>query len=154
MKPKRISITRAKAIANELGYDEVIIVGAHYESGTQHVTTFGKSKAACENAAKGGNAIKKLLNWPEHMCKAKPARQKRSEERKQADVKRFRIYAADRTMMHKCDNIPSVIDWLKTRDMELEDFHVEDVYDDIEVSADELLKVWAEGERPEDLQMF
>ena len=30
----------------------------------------------------------------------------------------------------------------------------EDLEDDIEIEADELLRAWDEGERPEDLQMF
>lgn len=83
MKPKTIPIARAKEIATELGYDEVIIVGAHYETGTQHVTTYGTTLAACENAAKGGNAVKKLLGWPPEKCQDKPARQKRKEKEKQ-----------------------------------------------------------------------
>jgi hypothetical protein len=78
-KVKRIPITAAKEIA-KLGYDEVIIVGCQYEDGIQHVTTYGKSQAACENAALGGNVIKKLLKWPEDKCKAKPTRQWKREK--------------------------------------------------------------------------
>ena|ERR1035437_6920066 len=78
-KPKKIPIAKAKEIA-ALGYDEVIIVGYNYETGTQHVTTYGKSQQACENAALGGNAVKKLLNWPDKMCQAKPARQWKREK--------------------------------------------------------------------------
>lgn len=78
-KPKRIPIKIAKDIA-VLGYDEVIIVGCEYETGTQWVTTYGKSQAACENAAQGGNAVKKLLKWPEDKCKAKPTRQWKREK--------------------------------------------------------------------------
>ena len=149
---KKVPISLAKQIAKDYGFDEVIIVGAEYETGSQSVTTYGKSQAACKNAAKGGNAIKKLLNWPDELCNAKPARQKSKE--KEIDVLRFRIYAPDRTLMIKRSSIESVIEWLKTRDMGLETFQIEDVYDDIEVSADDLLQAWAEGERPEDLQMF
>jgi len=76
---KRIPITTAKEIS-KLGYDEVIIVGANYESGIQHVTTYGKSQAACENAAQGGNAIKRLLKWPEEKCNDKPKRQIKREQ--------------------------------------------------------------------------
>lgn len=74
MKAKPITIKTAKEIST-LGYDEVIIVGCQYETGIQHVTTYGKTQAACENAAIGGNEIKKLLKWPEDKCNAKPARQ-------------------------------------------------------------------------------
>lgn len=80
MKVKPITIKTAKEISN-LGYDEVIIVGCHYESGIQHVTTYGKTQVACENAAIGGNQIKKLLKWPEDKCNAKPARQKKREQK-------------------------------------------------------------------------
>jgi hypothetical protein len=77
--PLPIKIQEAKQIA-KLGYDEVIIFGANYATGTQHVTTYGKSEAACENAARGGNAIKKLLNWPPEKTNAKPRRQIKREQ--------------------------------------------------------------------------
>lgn len=77
---KKIPVSECKKIANDCGYDEVIVVGAHYLSGTQSVATYGRSQAACENAAIGGNAIKKLLSWPEELCNAKPLRQKKREE--------------------------------------------------------------------------
>lgn len=76
-KPKRIPIKLAKGIAKDLNYDEIIIVGANYETGIQSVCTFGKSLAACANAAEGGNAIKRLLGWPEEQCKAIPTRIKK-----------------------------------------------------------------------------
>ncbi len=75
--PKSIPIARAKEIAQSMGYDELIIVGVHYQTGTQSVATYGITKAACENAAKGGNAVKKLLNWPEEKCHAVPNRLKK-----------------------------------------------------------------------------
>ena len=31
----------------------------------------------CDNAAQGGNAIKKLLGWPEELCNAVPNRTKK-----------------------------------------------------------------------------
>lgn len=77
-KVNEIPIQQAKNIS-ELGYDEVIIVGCNYETGIQHVTTYGKSLAACENAAIGGNAIKKLLGWDQKLCNTKPKRQKKKE---------------------------------------------------------------------------
>lgn len=77
-KSKAIPISAAKKIA-ELGYDEIIIFGANYESGVQHITTYGKTLQACENAAVGGNAIKKLLGWDADKCNAKPARVKKKE---------------------------------------------------------------------------
>lgn len=76
----KIPISKCKEMATEYRYDEIIIVGAHYQSGTQSVATYGRSQEAKKHAAKGGNAIKKLLNWPEDQCNTKPARQKDREE--------------------------------------------------------------------------
>lgn len=49
-------------------------------TGIQHVTTFGKSPADCDNAAKGGNVIKKMLGFPQEACQAVPSRIKRKEK--------------------------------------------------------------------------
>lgn len=75
---KRIPINWAKKIAEDLGYSQVIIHGYDKETGVQCVTTFGKSIEDCKNAAEGGNAIKRLLKWPEELCNAKPKRIKDS----------------------------------------------------------------------------
>lgn len=74
---KRIPITVAKRIANELGYTQVIIHAYDGETGIQSVCTYGKSIADCDNAAIGGNTIKKLLGWDESLCNATPARIKK-----------------------------------------------------------------------------
>lgn len=79
---KRIPISWAKKIAEDLGYTQVIIHGYDSETGIQHVTTFGKSIDDCKNAADGGNAIKQLLKWPEELCNAKPARISKKENTK------------------------------------------------------------------------
>lgn len=44
------------------------------EHGREHVTTYGTTKVACEQAAMGGNRVKQALGWPEEMCRATPAR--------------------------------------------------------------------------------
>lgn len=77
---KRIPISAAKAIASDFGYSQVIIHAYDGNTHIQHVTTFGKSDTDCENAAAGGNAIKKLLKWDEKLCNAKPSRQIRREK--------------------------------------------------------------------------
>lgn len=74
---KPIPINWAKKIAEDLGYTQVIIHGYDGNSGIQHVTTFGKSMADCDNAAKGGNVIKNLLGFPKEACQSVPARIKR-----------------------------------------------------------------------------
>lgn len=77
MKNKKIPIKVAKDIANEYGYNQIIIHGYDIESGTQSVCTYGKSQEDCDNAAKGGNTIKKLLGWPDDLCNTKPQRVKK-----------------------------------------------------------------------------
>lgn len=77
MKNKKIPIKAAKDIANEYGYNQIIIHGYDIESGVQSVCTYGKSQEDCDNAAKGGNAIKKLLGWPDDLCNTKPQRVKK-----------------------------------------------------------------------------
>jgi hypothetical protein len=74
---KRIPITVAKKIANELGYTQVIIHAYDGVSGIQSVCTYGKSLEDCDNAAQGGNAIKRLLGWDEKLCNAVPYRAKK-----------------------------------------------------------------------------
>lgn len=86
---KRIPISTAKAIANDFGYTQVVVHAFDGETNIQHVTTYGKSQADCENAAAGGNAIKKLLKWDESLCNAKPPRQiKREKVEKMEDLLR------------------------------------------------------------------
>ncbi len=69
---KKIPINWAKKIAEDLGYTQVIIHGYDGETGIQHITTYGKPVSDCENAASGGNVIKRWLKWPEELCNAKP----------------------------------------------------------------------------------
>jgi len=67
---------------------------------------------------------------------------------------RFRIYSPHRELMHRCDTLRQVEQWLLTRDMSLEEFLVEDLRDDIEVNADDILEAMRDGEVYEDLQGF
>lgn len=60
---KLIPIAAAKRISEDYGYSQIIIHAYDGETGIHNVTTYGKSLSDCENAAKGGNAIKKLLGW-------------------------------------------------------------------------------------------
>jgi hypothetical protein len=76
---KNIPIEAAKRIANDYEFPEVVIFGYDPVSGGQHVTTYGKNYEQCKDAARAGNYLKKALGWPEELCNAKPARQKRKE---------------------------------------------------------------------------
>lgn len=80
---KRVPIADAKAIGVKNGYSQVIVVCWDDNTGTTSVTTWGRTQVQCEQAAKGGNFVKKALGWPESMCNDKPARQLRKEKLKQ-----------------------------------------------------------------------
>lgn len=69
---QEIPIAAAKVIAKKYGYTQVIIHAFDSETGTQHVTTYGKNLKECEQAAEGGNQIKRLCGWPEELCNAVP----------------------------------------------------------------------------------
>lgn len=77
---KRIPVSAAKQIAIECGYTQVIVTAFDKESGITSVCTYGKSQEDCEQAAQGGNFVKKALGWPPENCEAKPARQIRKEK--------------------------------------------------------------------------
>lgn len=71
MKPrpmKRIPIVAAQRIADEYGYDQVIIlarrVGDSPEPHGEHMTTYGITKIHCAIAARVGKFIQgKILGW-------------------------------------------------------------------------------------------
>ena len=63
---KRIPITAGKRIAEEYGYDQVVIIARTVgEGGLEHVTTYGINKEHCGIAAKMGDALKRFMGWPE-----------------------------------------------------------------------------------------
>lgn len=63
MKP--IPISAAKRIAQDYGYDQVVIIArAVGDEGGEHVTTYGKDKANCDVAARTGDFLKyKIMGW-------------------------------------------------------------------------------------------
>ena len=69
-------------------------------------------------------------------------------------VMRFRIRVSDGDIIYKCDTLRQVEEWLLQQDMGLMSFMVEDLKDDIEVDADDILEAYREGERYDDLQGF
>lgn len=78
MRNKKIPIAAAKKISSEYEFPEVVIFAYDPETGKQHVTTYGQTKAQCEDAAQAGNYLKKALGWPEEHCNAVPSRTKQS----------------------------------------------------------------------------
>lgn len=60
---KRIPIKAAREIAEEYGYDQVIIIARAVDVG-EHVTTYGKDKENCSVAARIGDYIKfQIMGW-------------------------------------------------------------------------------------------
>ena len=80
----RIPILDATRIGEKHGYSQVIIVAWDDQTGTTSVVTWGKSLKQSEEAAKGGNFVKKAMGWPDDMCQAEPARVKRARRSKKA----------------------------------------------------------------------
>lgn len=79
---KKIPIADAKNVGEKHGYSQVIIVAWDKETGIESVTTWGKTLSDCDQAAVGGNFVKKALGWPNELTQAKPARV-RAKERKE-----------------------------------------------------------------------
>ena len=73
--PRRVPIQAAKDVAHKYGLTHAILVG--WDGKRTHVVTYGKTLEQCEQAAIGGNKIKRWLGFPEEMCNAVPARAKR-----------------------------------------------------------------------------
>lgn len=69
------------------------------------------------------------------------------------NIPRFRIIQ-DGDIEFRCNELYQIIQWLQKSDMSLNTYYVDDIQDDIEVSADDLMASWNEGERYEDLQAF
>jgi len=69
--------------------------------------------------------------------------------------KRFKITKSS-DILFRSHELQEVVKWLQDNpdEVSLNTLYVECVQDDIEIEADDLLKAWSEGERPEDLQMF
>ena len=70
--PKRIPIAAAKRVAIEQGCQQIILVA--WDGERTHVVTYGVTKAACAQAAAGGNLIKSALGFDEADCRTLPTR--------------------------------------------------------------------------------
>lgn len=71
--PARIPIKAAKKFAQENECKQVIVLA--WDGKRTHVVTYGETLKDCEQAAIGGNKIKReILHWPEELCKAQPRR--------------------------------------------------------------------------------
>lgn len=65
-KHKRIPIAAARRIAEDYGYDQVVIVARKVDpDGREHVTTYGVTKEHCNIAARMGDHLKyHVMKWP------------------------------------------------------------------------------------------
>lgn len=59
---KRIPIAAAKRIADEYGYDQVVVYARKVNEG-EHMTTYGVSTLHCSIAARIGATLKKFMGW-------------------------------------------------------------------------------------------
>ena len=74
---KPIPIKAAKIIAEAYDKDIIIILTYDKEHKLEHVTTYGRTAEDCDNAAEGGNRLKRALGWDESLCNATPNRVKK-----------------------------------------------------------------------------
>jgi hypothetical protein len=88
---KNIPIKSAREIAKDFDKDQVIIVAWSKQTGTTFVTTYGRTAEDCDQAAQGGNIVKKALGWPESLCNAEPSRIKRLKKENQELKERIKL---------------------------------------------------------------
>ena len=64
MSAKRIPITAAKRIAQDYGYDQVVIIARKVgPDGKQWMTTYGRDKAHCKVASLMGSKLAQFMGW-------------------------------------------------------------------------------------------
>ncbi len=63
MTHKPIPIAAAKRIAQEYGWDQVVIYGRSIQTGAEHMTTYGRTKAMCAAAGKIGRWLQEKMGW-------------------------------------------------------------------------------------------
>lgn len=70
------------------------------------------------------------------------------------EITRFRIFDSyHQSRKFEADTLVEIWDWL-SKHGDIENYFIDDVVDDIEVTADDFMAAWENGERPKDLQMF
>lgn len=61
---KRIPISAAKRIAEDYGYEQVVIYARKTgDPGGEHMTTYGVTKLHCTIAGRIGKALQKFMGW-------------------------------------------------------------------------------------------
>ncbi len=85
---KRIPIQVCKDIVKKYDQSQAILVTWDRKSNITNVVTYGKTLDDAEQAAKGGNNIKKILRFPEDMCNSIPSKIKRRNKKKKETADR------------------------------------------------------------------
>lgn len=64
---KSIPVSAAKKIAEQYGYDQVVVMARKIgPDGCEHVTTYGVDETHCDVAARMGHYLKhKIMGWPD-----------------------------------------------------------------------------------------
>lgn len=61
---KKIPIEVAKRIAEQYGYEQIVIYARQTgENGGEHMTTYGVNKLHCAIAAQMGKVLQKFMGW-------------------------------------------------------------------------------------------
>lgn len=63
-KMKPIPVAAAKRIAEEYGYDQVVVYARKVgEEGGEHLSTYGRTKQHCSVAASMADTLKRFMGW-------------------------------------------------------------------------------------------
>lgn len=76
--PKNIPVSAAREVARAYDCRQVILLA--WDGFRTHVVTYGDTIEACDQAAAGGNRVKKALGWTDDSCNAEPPRVKKLKE--------------------------------------------------------------------------
>ena len=79
----RIPVSAAKGVADQHKLRQVIL--AAWDGERTHIVTYGSTQEDCAQAAEGGNAIQRMLGWPEKLRAAPPIIQKLRERIKELE---------------------------------------------------------------------
>lgn len=77
--PRRVPIRVAREVGRQQGLSQVILVA--WDGKRMHVVTWGDTTEACDQAAQGGDLVKKALGYPERDIGTLPSRVKKMKAR-------------------------------------------------------------------------
>jgi len=93
---RRLPIKAIKDLAKQYDLEQVILFG--WDGECSHCVTYGRTVVDCDQAAQGGNKIKKMLGWPDRTM-AVPSRVlalKRTVKKLKAELKGLKEERAER----------------------------------------------------------